>query len=310
MNQKMIIGIVAIIIVVAGVGIYSSNSSKTEMMEKEVMMQKEKEAMVAGESDLEAIFAKAPSITLKDVSKSGATGVAWVAVYDGKTYHRVIAKNMPALPGADFYEGWLVKSAITGDFFSTGKMNYNVASKEATLDFVTDGDKSDYRFVVITSEPDDGNPKPDKHIIEERFGSNVNLIVSAEAMVSKEGATVKPDGAMMQKEEGAMMVKAGSYEGYEASKIAMASATQDVVLFFHASWCPSCRALNGDIEKNVGAIPAGVTILKTDYDKETELKKKYGVTTQHTLVQVDKDGNLIKKWSGGSKLENLLSQVQ
>jgi len=102
---------------------------------------------------------------------------------------------------------------------------------------------------------------------------------------------------------------AGSYEAYSPQKIAMAE-TRDVVLFFHASWCPSCRALNGDIEKNVGAIPAGVTILKTDYDKETELKKKYGVTTQHTLVQVDKDGNLIKKWSGGSKLENLISQVQ
>lgn len=107
----------------------------------------------------------------------------------------------------------------------------------------------------------------------------------------------------------AVTASAGSYEAYSLEKIARAE-TGDVVLFFHASWCPSCRALNSDIEKNVSAIPAGVTILKTDYDKETELKKKYGVTTQHTLVQVDKDGNLIKKWSGGSKLENLLSQVQ
>jgi thiol-disulfide isomerase/thioredoxin len=188
MNQKLIIGIVAIIIVVAGVGIYSSNSSKTEMMEKEAMVAKENLEMEQ--------------------------------------------------------------------------------QKEATM-------------------------QKEKEVME-----------------AKEGAMVKPDGAMMQKEEGAMMVKAGSYESYEASKIAMASATHDVVLFFHASWCPSCRALNSDIEKNVSAIPAGVTILKTDYDKETELKKKYGVTTQHTLVQVDKDGTLIKKWSGGSKLENLLSQVQ
>jgi len=107
----------------------------------------------------------------------------------------------------------------------------------------------------------------------------------------------------------AIIADAGSYEAYSPEKIARAE-TGDVILFFHASWCPSCRALNTDIEKNVGAIPAGVTILKTDYDKETELKKKYGVTTQHTMVQVDKDGNLIKKWSGGSKLENLLSQVQ
>jgi len=107
----------------------------------------------------------------------------------------------------------------------------------------------------------------------------------------------------------AVMAGAGSYEAYSPEKIALAEAG-DVVLFFHASWCPSCRALGTDIEKNVGAIPAGLTILKTDYDEETELKKKYSVTTQHTLVQVDNDGNLIKKWSGGSKLENLLSQIQ
>lgn len=114
---------------------------------------------------------------------------------------------------------------------------------------------------------------------------------------------------MVVEDEQGAEVSTGSYVTYSADKLAMAE-TGDVVLFFHASWCPSCRALNSDIEKNLSRIPAGVTILKTDYDKETDLKKKYGVTTQHTLVQVDKDGNLIKKWSGGSKLENLLSQIQ
>jgi thiol-disulfide isomerase/thioredoxin len=105
------------------------------------------------------------------------------------------------------------------------------------------------------------------------------------------------------------MMKVGSYEAYSADKIARAE-TGDVVLFFHASWCPSCRGLNTSIESNLKSIPEGVTILKTDYDKETELKKKYGVTYQHTLVQVDKDGNMIKKWSGGGSLDNLLSQIQ
>ncbi len=114
---------------------------------------------------------------------------------------------------------------------------------------------------------------------------------------------------IVESEQSVTTASAGSYEAYSGAKIAMASVG-DVVLFFHASWCPSCKALNGDIEKNLSAIPAVVTILKTDYDKEVELKKKYGVTHQHTLVQVDKDGNLIKKWSGGSKLENLLSQIQ
>jgi thioredoxin 1 len=102
--------------------------------------------------------------------------------------------------------------------------------------------------------------------------------------------------------------RAGTYESYSANKISMAQ-TGDVVIFFHASWCPSCRALNSDIEKNVSSLPQGLVVLKADYDKETELKKKYGVTSQHTLVQVDKDGNLIKKWTGGSKVADLVAQV-
>jgi len=118
---------------------------------------------------------------------------------------------------------------------------------------------------------------------------------------------VKDEAGMTDKKDS--MMKVGSYEAYSSEKLAMA-ATGDVVLFFHASWCPSCRGLNSDIEKNLNSIPAGVTILKADYDKETELKKKYGVSYQHTLVQVDKDGNMIKKWSGGSNLESILSQIQ
>ena len=102
---------------------------------------------------------------------------------------------------------------------------------------------------------------------------------------------------------------AGSYQTYSLEKIALAES-EKVVLFFHASWCPSCRAINTDIENNLNNIPAKLNILKVDYDKETELKKKYGVTYQHTFVQVDKDGNLIKKWSGGQTLSSIVSQVQ
>lgn len=129
-----------------------------------------------------------------------------------------------------------------------------------------------------------------------------------EKKMMEDDSEVKDDTSMMN-EESAEMMKAGSYEEYSADKITRAE-TGDVVLFFHASWCPSCRGLNSSIESNLSSIPEGVTILKADYDKEVELKKKYGVTTQHTLVQVDKYGNMINKWSGGSTLENLISQIQ
>ena len=98
---------------------------------------------------------------------------------------------------------------------------------------------------------------------------------------------------------------AGTFTDYSADKLALAENGQ-VVLFFHADWCPSCRGLENDVNANLGNIPANTHILKLDYDTETELKKKYGVVRQHTLIVVDANGNEIKKLTG---LTNTLDQV-
>lgn len=122
-----------------------------------------------------------------------------------------------------------------------------------------------------------------------------------------DGKTMEEGGDAMMKDEGAMMEK-GSYESYAPEKLAKAEEG-DVVLFFRASWCPTCRALDADIKGNAGSIPAGLTILDVNYDTETALKQKYGVTTQHTLVQVSSDGTLLKKWQGSAGLEALAAEV-
>ena len=68
-----------------------------------------------------------------------------------------------------------------------------------------------------------------------------------------------------------------------------------VVLFFHAPWCPSCRANEKDIQARVaaGSLPPGLTIVKVDYDSSTQLKARYGVRQQDTFVQVDAAGNAV-----------------
>ena len=191
MNQKLIIGIVAIIIVAAGVGIYSSNNSKTEMMEKEVMMQKEKEAMV-------------------------------------------VKENLAAM--------------------------------------------------------------------EQRKEKDTAMMAEKDAMTKKDIGTMTPKTDAM--------MKVGSYEAYSSERIAMASATHDVVLFFRASWCPTCKAVDADIKAHLKEIPTSLTILDVNYDNSTDLKKKYEVTYQHTFVQVDARGDLIKKWSGSPTLASLVSEVK
>jgi thioredoxin-related protein len=100
----------------------------------------------------------------------------------------------------------------------------------------------------------------------------------------------------------------GSYEPYSESKINQASGK--IVLFFRAPWCPTCRALDSNIKNNLSSIPKDTTILDVSYDNETELRQKYGVTYQHTLVQIDSSGNKISKWTGSPTLSSLLAQVQ
>ncbi len=101
----------------------------------------------------------------------------------------------------------------------------------------------------------------------------------------------------------------GFYKVFSGEKIEKPQ-TEKVVLFFRAGWCPTCRALHADIQANLKNIPSDLTILDVDYDNSTQMKQKYGVTYQHTFVQVDKDGNLIKKWSGSPTLAALVKEVK
>ncbi|MFM2374443.1 MAG: hypothetical protein RLZZ234_438 [Candidatus Parcubacteria bacterium] len=140
------------------------------------------------------------------------------------------------------------------------------------------------------------------------------VIKKEEAKAMTDAAKQKPavtEETMMKKEEmgDAMMMKHGSYEAYAASKLAMANSGK-VVLFFRASWCPSCKTLDANIKNNAMNIPANLTILDVNYDDSAELKKKYGVTYQHTLVQVDASGNLITKWSGSPTLADIVAKAK
>lgn len=86
--------------------------------------------------------------------------------------------------------------------------------------------------------------------------------------------------------------QAGVYTAYDESAVRSTQGTK--LLFFHAPWCPQCRAIEESI--NTSVIPAGVTIFKIDYDTNRGLRQKYGVTLQTTFVKVDDQGNLLEKY--------------
>lgn len=83
----------------------------------------------------------------------------------------------------------------------------------------------------------------------------------------------------------------------------------DVVLFFNAAWCSTCKVARDNFEASLEQIPIELTIVVVDFDTATELRKLYGVTVQHTFVQIDASGEAITKWSGSTTIDEIVEQV-
>lgn len=96
-----------------------------------------------------------------------------------------------------------------------------------------------------------------------------------------------------------------SYAEYEQDPAKYSDS--DVVLHFSAPWCPTCVATNESLEQD--GVPAGLTVVTVDYDSSQDLKQRYGVTTQHTFVQIDESGQEKAKFTGSITGEEIQSNL-
>lgn len=101
---------------------------------------------------------------------------------------------------------------------------------------------------------------------------------------------------------------AGSYVDYEDYQGApQAFAAGDVVLFFNATWCPTCQEAVKNLES--ADFPDGLTVVSVDYDSNLDLRKEYGVTTQHTFVQINPDGEALAKFTGSTTIAQIQDEL-
>jgi pentapeptide MXKDX repeat protein len=137
--------------------------------------------------------------------------------------------------------------------------------------------------------------------------------MASDEMASDEMASddAMSDDAMSDDAASEEMASSGGYitlADYQAGKD-MYDSAGNVVLFFNATWCPTCQETVKNLEADPDAIPAGLTVVSVDFDTADDLKKQYGITTQHTFVQVDADGNELAKWTGSSTAEDIAGQT-
>ncbi|MEO3998752.1 thioredoxin family protein [Mesorhizobium sp. CAU 1732] len=109
------------------------------------------------------------------------------------------------------------------------------------------------------------------------------LLASASANAS--GESVRPPA------------DAVNFESIEQLKALAAKGP--AILYFHAEWCPTCKAAMVNFRGRWGEVQPGITLVIADYDREIELKTTYGVTYQNSYVQVGSDGEKLQIWNGG-----------
>lgn len=105
----------------------------------------------------------------------------------------------------------------------------------------------------------------------------------------------------------------GRYLEFSLDSFALISSPRRV-LFFYASWCPTCRPADTSFSQNQSRIPEDVTIIRVNYNDpqtdqaEKDLALKYKITYQHTFVQIDAEGNIVSTWNGG-QIDQLLAKI-
>lgn len=113
---------------------------------------------------------------------------------------------------------------------------------------------------------------------------------SADAMTPPSSSSSSSSSAM----------DAASYTEYREGVIGNGEAS---VLFFHAAWCPDCRAADTELQQIFSTGLPTMSVYKVDYDSSADLKQKYGVVYQHTFVVIDGEGNATRTLQGATKAQ-------
>lgn len=108
--------------------------------------------------------------------------------------------------------------------------------------------------------------------------------------------------------------ESGKYVEYVDSST-LETENSKTVLFFYANWCSTCIPTDKELKSDESKLPDGVSVVRVNYNdpdtdsNEKALATKYGITYQHTFVQIDEKGNEIVKWNGGS-VDKLISNIK
>lgn len=122
---------------------------------------------------------------------------------------------------------------------------------------------------------------------------------AVQADATDEGRQTQNDGAAVE-QDGASTYEPFTMARYEAARV----EGKPILLFFYANWCPFCKEQDPRFARVIPEHDGGVVALRVNYnDTETDEDEKtfareFGVTYQHTMFFIGRDGEVKKKVIG------------
>lgn len=261
-NRIIVIGIIALVLVGGGLFVSNQQSQKTEVTK----MAQEKTAMQKKPVE-EVVMTKDIVLVMNALNNSGQTGKTTLSNMNGKT--KVIVEISGGAVGVSQPSHIHMGTSVAPGAI-VYPLNPVINEKAETIIDVS----------------------------LESLGSQSPLMVMVHK--SKEEAKIFVSGGDLPAEK----KDTSRYVEYSKSVLDQA-VDKRRVLYFYATWCPSCKTANEDFMANSNKIPKDVIVIRTNYNdpntdqEEKDLAKKYGITYQHTFVQIDSTGKEIAKWNGG-----------
>lgn len=118
---------------------------------------------------------------------------------------------------------------------------------------------------------------------------------------------VEPDDVTMEQEE-QVSVASGEYIDY--SRFDPQYYTENRIVYVILDLGNEIASqLDSDINSNMQSIPEGMVLVKIEGENINELRSNLSLTTDTTIVEVDKSGSVINVLNGISSLSQLLSEL-
>ena len=136
---------------------------------------------------IDEILSLAPTLELDDPTGGQALGKAALGVYQGWTFLKLAAIDLPSLPAGESYVAWL-QEPVVGQSISAGRLDYNATTSQAVLYFDEPRDLSAYRTVFVARQAN-GAVVPNKVIISGQFPTDAAFTITTEDIMSARGTS-------------------------------------------------------------------------------------------------------------------------